>query len=238
MPSNAEKEAPLQRRSFLKLMGLGAGALVKPSLLLGSTVQPLGPSGLATNWVVYPDRSLGKGFGAKALMAREFVVSPTFPKNANPHEVFYKAALELRRQVGEETLRRLLKVPEPFRDNVAVVTDVLMPIHTRGKHVWTSGAALSQLTDEDYVGFEVVADCVISIKGWGVRQRGDISKRFKEWQPDPGVGVYSRTGEYPMELPSKIDLGHLMHIDSTVLADAGLQRRLGQILVGRRSSLA
>ena len=217
------------------MLGLGAGAvLVKPTLLLGAEAEGivLPAKGLAKSWVVYPGREIG--CMGMAPLAREYVISPTFTPGVDPHEVFYKASLELQRRLGEETLARLMDVPEPLRQHVEVVTSVFMPIHARTKHCWATAEEAARLTDEDFEGFDVVADCAIEVKGYGVRGREEREALYGAgWTPPKTAEVFSTTGEYPVEMPSNLDLGHLMSIDAKLFAgDASMQKRLGRITLG------
>jgi hypothetical protein len=203
----------MKRRSFLKLLGIGAGAaMVNPTSLLGTAEAGLRtPGGLAKSWVVYPNRNLGCGFSQVAVTAEEFVIRPKFVKGVDPHDVFYRAALELRRRIGKATLDRLNAVPEIHRQRVEVVTSIFMPIHTRTKGCFED---TSRWTDEEFQGFDVVADCSIDIKGSGVGFREERGAHYGlGWKPPKGVEVYSETGEYPMELPSELDLGHMMTLE-------------------------
>jgi hypothetical protein len=206
------------RRTFLKLMGLGVGAaVVAPKVVLG--VEPSGE--LARHWVGYPSRKLGCGFGSMALNAQEYIVRPEFEKDTNPHEAFLKASIELQRILGEVAHQRLLEVPEPLRRNVELVTSVLMPVHARAV---------------DGPGFEVVADCAIQVRGYGsIRNKEDRDewRGFgSSWTP-PDMEVYSKTGEYPVEIPSNLDIGYLMSTSSDWLSqrDDNLLRRMAHIKV-------
>ncbi len=225
------------RRSFLKLIGLGAGAaLVKPSLLFGNEQTELAvpDQGLAKSWVVYSGSGIGCGLAA--VMAQEFVVSPVFQPGDDPHEVFYRAATELRERLGQVTLARTLEVPKMHRRGIEVVTTVFMPIHARTKHCWASKSEADRLKDEDYQGFDVVADCSIDVKGYGFRGREERGAKYGAgWKPPEGTEVYSETGEYPMEMLGDLDLGHLMAIDRKLFAgDAKMQKRVGQIVLASR----
>jgi len=208
----------MERRTFLKMLGIGAGTLVAPTFLLGSRetqvaeVAEVSSGGLAKSWVIVPPRGIGGG--QAAMMAQEFVITPVFTPGVNPHEVFYKAALELQRQIGEVTLNRLMEVPEVRRRNVEVVTTVFQPIHARSKGCWEPSHVLEGWTDEDWQGFDVVADCAIEVKGYGIRGREERGENYGHgWTPPKSFEVYSTTGEYPMELPTELDLGHLMALD-------------------------
>tara|TARA_Y100000310_G_scaffold164863_2_gene164614 strand:+ start:7848 stop:8501 length:654 start_codon:yes stop_codon:yes gene_type:complete len=216
------------------MLGIGAGAaMVKPDLLFGVEPGIAVPSkGLAKSWVVYSGS--GIGCGQAAVMAQEFVVSPTFDAGLDPHEVFYTAALELQRILGEVTLARTLAVPEVHRPGIEVVTTVFMPIHARTKHCWATAAESARLTDEDFKGFDVVADCAIEVKGFGTRLREERGNRYGSASWRPKGEVFSESGEYPMEMLGDLDLGHLMSIDSKLFAgDTALKKRLGGIVLAR-----
>lgn len=218
------------RRTFLKLMGLGAGVLVTPKVVLGSSVgQPQTalwtPSlGLAQHWVGYPHRELGCGFGFRAYRAREYVIRPQFERGVSPQEVFFKASLELQKRLGEETLKcatgessleHLGKMwVEEFRGHYTrpveyqtVVTSVMAPIYARSI---------------EGPGFEVVADCTIEVlNSWDPPE--------STWSP-PDMDVYSPNGEYPVELPSHFDMNHMMMTaEAWHKQDDGLLRRLAHI---------
>lgn len=204
----------MERRTFLKMLGLGAGALVTPKFLLGSAEAAVEApvSGLAKSWVVMAPNGIGAG--ASAVLAEEFVITPEFAPGVNPHEVFYKAALELQKRLGRETMAKLMEVPEWGRRYVEVVTTVFQPIHARSRGCWEDPEVTDKWTDEDWQGFDVVADCAIEVKGYGFRGREERGANYGHgWTPPAGQQVYSTAGEYPMELPSNLDLGHLMSID-------------------------
>ncbi len=220
------------------MLGLGTGAaLVKPDLLFGvggDAAELAVPStGLAKSWVVYPGRSLGCNAGALSVFAQEHVVSPQFLPGVDPHEIFYKAALELQQRLGQVMIDRLLEVPEPLRRNVEVVTSIFMPIHARTKHCWATSEESKGLRDEDFKGFDVVADCAIEVKGYGVRGREERGRPYGAgWEPSADTKVFSKTGEYPMEMLGNLDLGHLMSIDAKMYAgDARMATKLGNILL-------
>lgn len=227
----------MERRSFLKLLGVVGTTLMQPTLVLGEfsgEVLPPPPNGvdprLTRNWVVYPNRKLGGHFGSMAYHAEEFAISPKFHPKSDPHEVFFKSALELQRRIGEATLSRLSEVPEVLRPHVEVVTHIVEPIHCRTKHCWD----LSH-PEEPEVGFDVVADLTIEVKGWGMsidprRRQVALQGYGKGWHPSPDLKVYSQYGEYPMEMPTHLDLGHMMRLSSQFQArDRDLLRRISRI---------
>ena len=85
----------------------------------------------------------------------------------------------------------------------------------------------------DGEGFDVVADCAIEVKGYGVRGREERGRPYGAgWEPSADTKVFSKTGEYPMEMLGNLDLGHLMSIDAKMYAgDARMATKLGNILL-------
>ena len=211
------------RRSFLQLIGLGAGAaLVAPPKLFGtesdrSTIWMPGDGVIATsNHVVYrlpPTTFLGE---TTAVQRAESAGRPFFralaPYSAHPvpswkinkqealgkeyhvrcgpddpHVSFIKASAAIQRQLAQDAVDVLMALPAHQRQGAQIVTIIYSPIHARPKH------------DAD-TGFDVFCDATVRVD----RGAGDNSIASL------GYAEYSKTGKYPIDVPSDLDFGLLM----------------------------
>jgi hypothetical protein len=133
----------------------------------------------------------------------------------DPHLAFYRASMQMRENFKEESLRMLARVPEVLRHEAQIVTVVDNPIFM---------GALSPLTasgvdwDNDSDGFTVEADYTQYVVV------GDV---------DPnGWDVYSELGEFPIEVPSKIDMDQLLTLDRNFFnGDMKLPRGANRIII-------
>lgn len=124
----------------------------------------------------------------------------------DPHEAFYKGAMKMREDFAVQSRRRLLAEPEPLRPHQQLVTLVDAPIF--------AGAL-----ETDERGFYLE----ISYTPYVVRAGGDVE--LNGWE------VYSENGQYPVEVPSYIDMDHLLRIDRRVVTGEQPRRRLGGRLI-------
>ena len=111
------------------------------------------------------------------------------PEGGDPHLAFYQGAMKMREAFKTDSAKLFQNVPGPLRSEAQIVTIVDNPIFA-GPH------------PEDDEGFTIEADYQQYII------HGDV---------DPnGWDVYSEFGEFPIEVPSKIDMGLLLKIDTRV----------------------
>ena len=221
------------RRSFLQMLGFGAGGVVlAPPSLFGtendaSTIW-MPEQGVLTssNLVVYHKpitTYLGETTPVerRALhSARGYSVSPLWggPQNnqirtwkinrqepviheyqvrcgtGDPHVEFIKASAEIQRQLAQDALDVLTELPQHLRQGAQVVTIIHSPIHARPK------------LDAD-TGFDVF--CEATVRTTGAAYHGEVTDRANFFNLD-GYTEYSKTGEYPVEVPTDLDFGILM----------------------------
>jgi hypothetical protein len=138
--------------------------------------------------------------GAQRQMV-EVLVSDT----EDPHIAFYRAAMQMRENFKQDSLKILARVPKVLRREAQIVTVVDNAIFM---------GALG--TDSD--GFTVEADYTQYVI------HGDV---------DPnGWEVYSEFGEFPIEVPSKIDMDRLLILDRNFFnGDLKLPRGARRIIV-------
>jgi len=112
------------------------------------------------------------------------------PEGRDPHLAFYQAAMKMRDDFKTDSAKLFRNVPGPVRPHAQIVTIVDNPIF--------AGA----LWDEDGEGFTVEADYDQYIVN------GDINPN--------GWDVYSEFGEFPIDIPNKIDMDMLLVLDAKV----------------------
>jgi len=116
-----------------------------------------------------------------------------FDEGDDPHHAFYRAAMKMREDFAKESQRRLLKVPEWRRPHSTLVTLVDTPIFAGAM---PAGPGKEQLLCEiSYTPYVFDASDELNLNGWE---------------------VYSENGEYPVEVPSAIDMGHLLAVETRI----------------------
>jgi hypothetical protein len=136
------------------------------------------------------------------LREHRLFVKGEFPQDVDPHVVYYKASHELREKFAKLSRERLREVPPELRAGATLVTVVEAPIMATSRFEWNAHHIDRQR------GFDVVA-----FFRQGVRYSTEGLDTFN---------VYSEQGEYPIEVPTDIDMGILMKMDRQVLADGSL----------------
>jgi len=131
--------------------------------------------------------------------------------DVDPHIAFYKASMQMRENFKQDSLKMLARVPEVLRREAQIVTVVDNPIFMGAlDSTWSP--------NKDADGFTVEADYTQYVI------HGDV---------DPnGWEVYSELGEFPIEVPSKIDMDMLLVLDAKVFnGDLKLPRGANRIIV-------
>jgi len=133
-------------------------------------------------------------------------------ENKDPHVAFYRASMQMRENFKRDSLAMLSRVPDMLRREAQIVTVVDNPIFM--------GALRPTYynSDTDPEGFTVEADYTQYVVV------GDV---------DPnGWEVYSELGEFPIEVPSKIDMDRLLMLDSNFFnGDMKLPRGANRIIL-------
>jgi|GEM_PF-1948973 len=118
------------------------------------------------------------------------------------HAAFYKGAQELRKRFKAESLKILERVPVSLRQDAQIVTLVNNAVYADALYA----PALYEQQVADHVqqpGFTLRAEWSQYVVVGEVERNG--------WQ------VYSETGEYPIEIPSDLDMEFLLHMDKMML---------------------
>ena len=125
------------------------------------------------------------------------------------HEAFYKAAMQMRSDFAKQSQERLLKVPPYKRSDAMLVTLVDTDIFA---------AALYETR-----GFRVE----ISYTPYILGQLGSGGLELNGWE------IYSENGEYPIEIPSGIDMDRLFSLDQRIAkGEMAVSKFGGRILIG------
>ena len=236
----------LSRRGFLKLFGVGAGAaIVAPTTvvrLFGSDEEPRGRiirpgQGLGKHWVVYPRPTYVPGgtpkpsfdgrvigciqsavpkpdrfadlWSPSPLTIKERVIDPGWVEGMDPHAAFYKASMKLREMFTDHTRAVIEAAPGYLKHgNFHVVTVIHSPIYAR------PGGTMSGRHYEEGDGFEVVCD-------YDMYLTGTLPSDLSEYE------AYSDQGEYPIDVPSEIEMGLLLKLDEQIVAEPQLASRRG-----------
>jgi len=120
-------------------------------------------------------------------------VKVVFSPGQDPHDAFYKAAVEMRRAFSEESLKRFASIPEWKRHGAVLVTLVDTEIFAGPLDTSDDGFALEISYTPHHVSgpdFET-----LNLNGWM---------------------VYSENGEYPIEVPTEIDMSRLLHVETEI----------------------
>ena len=132
----------------------------------------------------------------------------------DPHLAFYQASMQMRENFKADSLKMLARVPEVLRREAQIVTVVDNPIFMGTLDALHGGSHYAKNSD----GFSVEADYTQYVI------HGDV---------DPnGWEVYSEEGEFPIEVPSKIDMDMLMVLDAKVFnGDLKLPKGANRIIL-------
>lgn len=127
----------------------------------------------------------------------------------DPHEAFYKAATEMRRSFSEQSLQRFAGIPEWKRRDAVLITLVDTEIFAGSLETSDEGFYL----EVSYTPYHVSSPDLesLNLNGWG---------------------VYSENGEYPIEVPSEIDMDRLLSVDCRIVCGEMTTSTLGGVLVG------
>lgn len=221
----------MQRRDFLQMLGIGGAALA-----VSPTVVPLFSGKDSKIWtpehtsltrshivLVRPRHDSWKwptaettdgaptllrhldGWGENPPTARV-----EFDEGQDPHHAFYRAAMRMREDFAKESQRRLMALPEWRRPHSILVTLVDTPIFAGAM---PSGPGKEQLLAEiSYTPYVIDTTAEFNANGWG---------------------VYSENGEYPIEVPSQIDMDQLLSLDYRIVrGETTLSRFGGKLLIG------
>lgn len=220
----------LNRRGFLQLLGLGGLGVASGVVpLFGSDSAPglITPdAGVISGHLVVQRKSITEkipeddptwdkyknsayrpvarltrtqvpgGGKLESLDRHEMRIEPRFPDGTDPHAVYYKASHELRARIAALSQKTLDDLPWELRGGATLVTVVETPIIANPR------------PDK---GFDVVA-----YFRQGIVYRTDGLDTFN---------IYSKTGEYPIEVPHGIRMSMLMKLDRQVLSDSTLLHR-------------
>lgn len=120
------------------------------------------------------------------------------------HAAFYKAAQGMRDVFKKESLEILKWVPQETRKFAQIVTLVDTPIWADFLYDEQGDQKPGVMVRATYTQYVIVGECAP-----------------RRWQ------VYSKQGEYPMDIPKDIDIEFLIHIDKKLLGgDAPVERML------------
>ena len=125
----------------------------------------------------------------------------------DPHQAFYKVAMEMRNRFAAQSRTRLENIPalrRPYTSLVTLVdTEIFAGVLARDERGF-------QL-EISYTPYVVDAGHHLNLNGWG---------------------VYSENGEYPIEIPTNIDMDYLFSLDTGILkGDRPLSTFGGRILL-------
>jgi hypothetical protein len=134
----------------------------------------------------------------------------------DPHMVYYKASMDLRKQFAQLSRAKLMALPKELQAGAVLVTVVESPILAASRYTWESEGITRRTPtfgmEEDRLrGFDVTA-----YFRQGIRYSTEGLNTFN---------IYSEMGEYPIDVPSDIDMAILMKLDKEVIADAGVLKR-------------
>jgi len=237
----------MRRRDFLQMLGIGgatltAGPIVplfsgKDSKIWTPEHTRLTSSHIVLTrppnkpWKVTPAKSTlnWKAFGVGARKMTKFQWPSTgrltlchMDQNVNPqpirveyadghdpHHAYYRAAMKMRESFSKFSRNRLLEVPEYRRRFSTLVTLVDTPIFVSTIPMKDKEQLLCEISYTPYV---IDADDELDLNGWE---------------------VYSENGEYPIEVPTKIDMDRLLSLDYRIVrGETALSRFGGVLLVG------
>lgn len=208
------------RREFLQMLGIGGAGLVLATNAAASPLVPMFSGKESSLWtpehtsltrshlvlvrprgVAWQDLRWPKVSGYRPQTLRHFDAwgenPPTavveFDEGQDPHHAFYRAAMKMREDFARESQRRLLEIPEWRRPRSTLVTLVDTPIF--------AGAMPGGPGKEHLL-------CEISYTPHVI----DSSDQFEA----NGWEVYSENGEYPIEVPTEIDMDRLLTVETRI----------------------
>jgi hypothetical protein len=219
----------MKRRDFLQMLGIGGATLAVSTTAAASPIVPLFSGKESKIWtpehasltrnhlvLVRPPEDpfnfpatdgmlLAPTDEALNIPAVRVLLNP----GQDPHGAFYKAAIEMRRAFSEESLRRFAAVPKWKRQGAVLVTLVDTEIFVGPLETNDDGFYL----EISYTPYHVSGPDfeTLNLNGWG---------------------VYSENGEYPIEVPTEIDMDRLLHVDTEIFTGkTNLLELQGKIIV-------
>lgn len=139
-----------------------------------------------------------------------------FKQGQDPHDAFYRAAMKMREDFSKESQRRLLEVPEYRRPHSTLVTLVDTPI-------FAGPVSFSELPIAPGKN-QLIAQ--ISYTPYVV----DLT--YEELELN-GWEVYSESGQYPIEVPTDVDMEKLFSLDQHIIRGQRAPSSLGgSLLIG------
>ena len=219
------------RRSFLQLFGAGAvtaaasTSIAAPLLLTRETGIIVPQTDLATHYIL--ERIPGKlGKASSSGLDRigswnsavggafsDFHIPLMVLKGMDPHAVFYRAALQMREQFAALTLKVAEESKQSYGQVVTVMSSPIcaipsLPLDEMRIYSFEqeNPSWAGHYKDE---GMDLFAD--FEMRWVSLDQLPNFLERHK---------VVSQAGEYPIEVPSNIQMEMLMRLDREILADA------------------
>lgn len=152
--------------------------------------------------------NLGGGWSRDVGIRGEVApITVLIPEGRDPHLAFYQASMKMREDFKASSAKMLDRVPIPIRPHAQIVTIVDNPIYA------------GTVREEEGEGFTVEADYDQYVVN------GDIDAN--------GWDVYSEFGEFPIDVPGKIDMDMLLVLDAKVFnGDLKVPRGARRILAG------
>jgi len=141
---------------------------------------------------------------------------PCLPAGVNPHTAYYTASLDIQRRFAQFSRQTLDMVPAEMRPLASLVTVVYSPIHARPVGVqetvdqdWAAFDSAwfqdARKSNEDETGYDVACRFSQFVRVSGARQGVETFRQ------------YSDQGEFPIQVPSTIDMALLMRMDKEVI---------------------
>ena len=190
-----------------------------------TTCAPIyGPEGL-----VAPGRVAQSLPGVKTLVERVFPVPLSeHHTTEEAHEAFYKGGRFLRETFKTEATRILERVPEPLRRDARIVTLAAQPLRADALYVYAGNGGDCSVTGGDAEAGTASAHggdgSIIAGDGGRERRPGFVIRALCQQyvivgDVEPNMWeVYSETGEFPIDVPSDLDMEHLLRMDAAMFA--------------------
>ena len=113
----------------------------------------------------------------------------SFKVENDPHHAFYKASMQMRDRFAKQSHARLMAIPEWQRPHTTLVTLVDTDIFV------SNGIGETLRVEISYTPHTISMAEELELNGWE---------------------IYSENGEYPVEIPTDIDMHHLMQVDTDI----------------------
>jgi hypothetical protein len=214
----------MKRRDFLQMLGIGGATLAVSTTAAASPIVPLFSGKESKIWtsehtsltrshlVLVRPRDNPFSFPTTSGM----LLAPTdedqdipsvkvlLNPGQDPHGAFYKAATEMRRSFAEASMRRFAAVPEWKRQGAVLVTLVDTEIFAGPLDTGDEGFTLE-----------------ISYTPYHLSGPDFETLSLNEWE------VYSENGEYPIEVPTEIDMDRLLRVETEIFTGKSKFSTLG-----------